>query len=94
MLFQLIYGLTSELTDDSRGRLRRAVCNLKTRPVKKTKVTRMAYSLDMNSDVIIFVFQNIDDEIKVVVEKKLKRNEMGKVFKRNTNVCYQAHWGL
>ena len=42
----------------------------------------MAYSLDMNSDVIIFVFQNIDDEIKVVVEKKLKRNEMGKVFKR------------
>ena len=34
----------------------------------------MAYSLDMNSDVIIFVFQNIDDEIKVVVEKKLKRN--------------------
>ena len=55
------------------------------------KVTRMAYSLDMNSDVIIFVFQNIDDEIKVVVEKKLKRNEMGKVFKRNANVCYQAH---
>ena len=54
----------------------------------------MAYSLDMNSDVIIFVFQNIDDEIKVVVEKKLKRNEMGKVFKRNANVCYQAHWGL
>ena len=93
MLFQLIYGLTSELTDDSRGRLRRAVCNLKTRPVKKNKikVTRMAYSLDMNSDVIIFVFQNIDDEIKVVVEKKLKRNEMGKVFKRNANVCYQAH---
>ena len=54
----------------------------------------MAYSLDMNSDVIIFVFQNIDDEIKVVVEKKLKRNEMGKVFKTNANVCYQAHWGL
>ena len=58
------------------------------------KVTRMAYSLDMNSDVIIFVFQNIDDEIKVLVEKKLKRNEMGKVFKRSANVCYQAHWGL
>ena len=54
----------------------------------------MAHSLDMNSDVIIFVFQNIDDEIKVVVEKKLTRNEMGKVFKRNANVCYQAHWGL
>ena len=44
------------------------------------KVTRMAYSLDMNSDVIIFVFQNIDDEIKVLVEKKIKTKWNGESF--------------
>ena len=45
---------------------------------KYIEVMRMACDLHVNSDLTNFFVQNIDDEIEIVVEKKLikgKRNE-------------------
>ena len=63
--------------DDSRDRLRKTAYNLKTRPVRENKieVMRMACNLDVNSDLPIFFVQNIDDEIEIVVEKKVNQSE-------------------
>ena len=63
--------------DDSRDRLRKTSYNLKTRHVREDKieVMRMACDLDVNSDLTNFFYQNIDDEIEIVVEKKVNQNE-------------------
>ena len=45
---------------------------------------RMACDLDVNSDLTNFFVQNIDDEIEIVVEKKVnqREKELGKCFKK------------
>ena len=44
---------------------------------------RMACDLDVNSDLTNFYVQNIDDEIEIVVEKKInqREKEWGKCLK-------------
>ena len=46
---------------------------MKSRPVRKNKidVTRLECDLDVNSDLTHFFVRNIDDEIQIVVEKKV-----------------------
>lgn len=47
--------------------------SVKSRPVRKNKidVMRMECDLDVNSDLTQFFVHNIDDEIQIVVEKKV-----------------------
>ena len=71
---------------DSRDRLRKTSYNLKTRPVRenKTKIMRMACDLDVNLDLTNAFVQTTDDEIDIVVEKKVnqREKEWGKCFKK------------
>ena len=80
--------------NDSRDRLHKTSYNLKTRPVRENKieVMRMACDLDVNSYLTNFFVQNIDDEIKIVVEKKFnqKENEWGKCLKE-MSISYQGN---